>query len=450
MNVRRMDGPAVIELLTIAAANVAPAPGRKAWNCGWCLPEYRRSNEAAISRSDGPLTLTAEGLTAFEDAVGILLRESAVRSRWDPKELWGIVVSMLAEASRASNPEQYVRTAVARLQSTGPALTIMLLANVSWEGGPLRLGDVVLGLADDEFLALVNSVAGERVGVAEDAARTWIEAEVDPRLDDGGGSRPVAVACWTVAQHELAHREAETRLRNVLELSTLLEFDLAGRGVYRRGPTNRPGIRGLTLDRGALERGVWGATRLELASRSLCLSADFPSRLPRRWFSSEPLPLGSMLAEGDLKNAVASCLREDPVCNRVRVAARWFSEAQYAIDEDDAALALGVAMDALLTGKRSLSGSVMADRFALLDVDYPLARKGRVKDYLEYYGVRSSVAHGGRSGRLQEDDFLKRFFAAVRWCALRLIELRDEFPPMSDQDIDDLFNDLRWGVQVWP
>lgn len=157
-----------------------------------------------------------------------------------------------------------------------------------------------------------------------------------------------------------------------------------------------------------------------------------------------------MLAEGDLKNAVASCLREDPVCNRVRVAARWFSEAQYAIDEDDAALALGVAMDALLTGKRSLSGSVMADRFALLDVDYPLARKGRVKDYLEYYGVRSSVAHGGRSGRLQEDDFLKRFFAAVRWCALRLIELRDEFPPMSDQDIDDLFNDLRWGVQVWP
>jgi hypothetical protein len=75
---------------------------------------------------------------------------------------------------------------------------------------------------------------------------------------------------------------------------------------------------------------------------------------------------------------------------------------------------------------------------------------GRVKDYLEYYGVRSSVAHGGRSSRLHEDDFLKRFFAAVRWCALRLIALCDEFSPTSDQDIDDLFNDLRSGVQVWP
>jgi len=63
---------------------------------------------------------------------------------------------------------------------------------------------------------------------------------------------------------------------------------------------------------------------------------------------------------------------------------------------DDAALALGVAMDALLSGQRAMPGSALADRFAML-ADDPLQRRNLVAEYLASYQVRSSVAHGGRS-----------------------------------------------------
>jgi hypothetical protein len=162
----------------------------------------------------------------------------------------------------------------------------------------------------------------------------------------------------------------------------------------------------------------------------------------------EPLPLGKLLDQEYLRNVVKSCLHQDPVSNRIRVAARWFAEAHYTTAEDDAALALGVSMDAILGGQRVLPGSAMADRFALLDAD-PMQRRDRVKSYLELYGVRSSVAHGGRSSKLGEEDFLKDYRAAVYWAAWRSIALREEFAPASEKEVDELFNDLRWNARTW-
>ncbi len=105
-------------------------------------------------------------------------------------------------------------------------------------------------------------------------------------------------------------------------------------------------------------------------------------------------------------------------------------------------------MDALLSGKRALPGSVMADRFALL-ADNPNERRDRVSAYLDFYGARSSVAHGGQSRRIADEDFMKAYFEAVRWCAWRTIDLGEQFNPSSEKDIDAIYDDLRWSVKSW-
>jgi hypothetical protein len=160
------------------------------------------------------------------------------------------------------------------------------------------------------------------------------------------------------------------------------------------------------------------------------------------------LALGALLEQQYLIEAVRTCLKDDAISKRLKVAARWFAEAHYTMASDDAALALGVAMDALLTGQRSLPGSAMADRLALL-ADDPVARPKLVADYLEFYKVRSSVAHGGRSSRLDNSDFIGEYSASVQWAAWRSLVMRDTFGVSSESDIDALYDDLRWGLRTW-
>jgi hypothetical protein len=166
------------------------------------------------------------------------------------------------------------------------------------------------------------------------------------------------------------------------------------------------------------------------------------------WFSAEPLPLGTLLDQDYLRKAVQSCLKDDPISARMRVAARWFAEAHYTLAEDDAALALGIAMDSMLTGKNSLPGSAMADRVAALS-DNPTERPRLVEEYLELYQVRSSVAHGGRSSKLNDSEFMGRFRSMVGWIAWRPLALRDKFQISSEKEVDILYNELRWAVRSW-
>jgi hypothetical protein len=91
----------------------------------------------------------------------------------------------------------------------------------------------------------------------------------------------------------------------------------------------------------------------------------------------------------------------------------------------------------------------MADRFALLNAD-PMRRGELVTNYLEFFGVRSSVVHRGRSSKLDEGEFLKQYQAAVHSAAWLALALRDAFQPSSEKQVDSLFDELRWGARVWP
>ena len=439
----------VAELLVFAASTVVPAPGREPWDYGWCDKDYRRSENAALDSSHGPVTMTSEGVAAFEDAVTKLLNDNKIRVRWDAEEFWGLVAeSGVAAASELVVEERpdYLKDIINYWRDGSKALTLQLVANVTWEHPPLLLGSAVIGNANEEFLTFVNKAAHGRHQVGPELGEEWMEAEVRPRVNNNS-SAPVAIACWTVGQYEKAFEETDRQFRNIVDLTLLLERDLAAHEVYRRGDINRPGIRGLTLDRGSIERNLTGPATLELGAIQWTRTEEGDARTAR-WFGAEPLPLGDLLTQDYLREAVKSCLKDDPISNRVRVAARWFAEAYYTSADDDAALALGVAMDALLTGKNNLSGSAMAERVAMLEAD-PTKRPGRVTDYLEFYKVRSSVAHSGRSSKLNNPDFIDEYRAFVHWAAWRSLALSDEFAISSEAAVDDLYNNLRWGVQSW-
>lgn len=438
----------VSDLLETATQHIVPAPNRIPWDQGWHLPDYRRSARSAIQSISGPVTITGAGLDAWETAVERLLKERAVLDRWDTDELWGVVASMTIAASKHTDVRATLDQFVTRLRTARPTLTLLLIANATWTGEPIAFADIVVGHADDRFVTCVNSAAKGRAQISGSIADDWFTKEVKPRIYGDEPVLPVVVASWSVGQAELAHQAAETQLRSLIELTTLLERDLRAHRVYRRGPTNRPGLRGLTLDRGAVERGLTNEARQELYSRELRLNLDIPGFHSVHWFGSEPFPLGELLAQADLHVSVSSCMANDPLSRRIRVAARWYTEAFYTLDTDDAVLALGVAMDALLSGQGALPGSAMADRFAML-AENPMERKDRVKHYLELYRARSSVAHGGKSRKISQDSFVESYFIAVNWCATRTIALREKFHPDSDSAVDSLYNDLRWGAANW-
>jgi len=439
----------IADLLAVASSNVVPTPGREPWTQGWYVREYRHSDEAALPGPKGPVTLSSDGLVSLENAAEMLLREKAVLDRWDPEEFWGVLASLVVAASDRRDSKAFLKSKVKLLRTIGRSLTIDLIANVTWGRAPVDFGDTIIGDADAAFLEFVNSHARRRLKVSAEVASTWLDTHVQGRINEEDGTRPVAIAAWTVGQQMLADRETERELRNVVDLALLLERELKAHKVYRRGDTNRPGLRGPTLDRGAVEQGLSGIPVFELASVPLHVDALDGEQWHFQWFNAEPFPLGQLLNQEYLHEAVTSCLKQNPISNRIRVAARWFAEAHYSIADDDAALALGVAMDAMLTGQRALPGGAMADRFALLAED-PSDRRERAKTYLDFYSVRSSVAHGGRSSKLDQGDFMETYLEFVRWAAWRLLAVQDTFAPSSEKEIDILFDDLRWGIRTWP
>jgi hypothetical protein len=122
------DKRSVVELLSYAASEIVPAPGFEPWDYGWCVPDYRRSAEAALSSPDGPVALRGDGLAAWEEAGSLLLTEKQVQERWDSEEFWEVLASLVVAASQSNDPATFVRRAVGRMRRVGPALTLFLVA----------------------------------------------------------------------------------------------------------------------------------------------------------------------------------------------------------------------------------------------------------------------------------------------------------------------------------
>ncbi|MFF2098146.1 hypothetical protein [Streptomyces sp. NPDC058202] len=434
----------IADLLDVAAAAIKDAPGIDPWQHGWCVSEYRNSGKAALPSSGGPVTMTTEGISAYEQAVAAFLKQAPARDRWDAEELWGLVASLVVAASESKNPRHFIDLNILKVLKPSPALVAFPVANVEWGDEPRLLGNkCVIGKAGTRFSELVVQMGG-RAASAEEIVTQFIDRQ--PHRP-----KPVCFATLVPGQRSLGFKEASRRFELLVDTALLLDMEKERHGLHSsRGSWNRPGVRGLTLDRRAIEQSMQRKdTAVELYSNPLIYDEVGHSG-GNHWYSADPVPFHEVLSHVELSDAVVNTLFDaGTVYRRIGVASKWFAESFWASNADDATLALGVALDALIGSKAGLPGRAMKERFALLDHD-PQSRPARAKRYDELYAVRSRIAHGGLSSKVEEEGFVKGFQREVAWAAWRLIAMHADFSISGDSDLESTLENLRWGTVRWP
>ncbi len=422
-----------------AAVRETNADPRIGW--AWMRSDYRASPTRAFRGATGPLTVDDAGMPALEAAMDGLLGDQRVLAKWREEDLWDVVLSLLA-ASRSD--ERLDLAAAVRLIVKPKAVRhVAALANVTWEAGSATLGGVTLAhLRSDSDAA---TLAGELDLDAR--AREAFSAHAR-RLFDEFGDHVLATAT-SPRQGELAHTDFTRAVEDMFGLTLMLSKRLEEHGIFSlRGATNRPGIRGTTLDHKALSDLLADKGAGELRARILRITG-WGAASSIEWSSVDPLPLDRLL-DSELRPVIGDLLdAQDSIAQRLRLAARWYARAFWAIAEDDAALAVSVALDAMLTGKDALPGAVSKSRFAFLERDVR-ERNVRFERYESVYQVRSAITHGGdASRRLAEIGGARSMLADARWVAEGLLDLRQMSKPMNDAAFRELWAAMQWGALPW-
>ncbi|WP_148307864.1 hypothetical protein [Actinoplanes friuliensis] len=393
--------------------------------------------------------LQPEGVDLFEQAVLALLSRNGVRDRWDSEEIWGLVASLLVHASSSNDGRNVIAKGLDTIEKAPPALVCFPVSNLAWEGEPSVIKDSVIGELGPKYLDSVGQAAAGRHDLSDVAAGRWIEEQISSLAasgDERGGV--IAFTSWTRKQGQGAFSQAEESFDTLIGLALLLEDDVEALGLYSgRGNSHRPGIRGLTLHRPALERAK-ESVGAELYCRPLVVS-DLGHHASAHWYGEKPFPLQALVHEPERVDEISACMSgSDAVSRRMRVAARWYAEAHWSFTSDDAVLAVGIALDALLGSRAGLPGRAMSERFALLEPD-PAARHDRARVFGDLYQARSATAHGGKSRLLMQPGFTRDMERSARWAARRLLSLSNRFTPIGDDQLDKVFDDLRWGTVAW-
>ena len=161
------------------------------------------------------------------------------------------------------------------------------------------------------------------------------------------------------------------------------------------------------------------------------------------------MPLDELLGDPGVVALVSKFVNgSDAVSSRLLIAARRYTDARWTEHSVDAALALGVALEAIVGSRSGLPGRVKAQRFAHLHPDAAARREAldRCNKLLE---VRNAVAHGGHPSELAEPKFIQSFARDVQWAARQLIALAEKFDVDSEAALDKIFQALALGERVW-
>lgn len=433
--------------LAVAASGRRYEKSGEGWTYGFAVEGYRRSPEACIQVAKETFVFfTPEAITRLEQATETLLRTSAVQQAWESEEFWGVVADLVATLPR-EEPEAARRAEIDRrlghLRQSGPSLVAFPIANASWARGPLAIGDFVVGRADGQWREAIAAAAKGRPVLTKEDQLPWLSA------DTQSPPSHVAFAAWVPAFGARARTTALSLLDDVLGLVMLFHHDAASQNLFPlRGDSHRPGVRGLVIHRPALS-GLASSGNDSLAGE--LAAQTFQASTLRRgltvsWFGEPPFPLDDLLSLPKLTNVVRKLVAgSNPVHRRFLVASRWYSKAHWASERDDAVLALGIALDALLGDRSGLPSRALADRFALLEGDKS-ARPTRSRRFAALYGARSGVAHGGRPSEIGDFDFVREMFEAVRWAADQLLNLVTKTGTATDDQYAELFESLKWGM----
>ncbi|WP_367131521.1 hypothetical protein [Saccharothrix sp. HUAS TT1] len=446
----RRDRRSVEDLLLSAISGIKLTKDRKPWNYGWYVADYRRSPRAAFETPDGSAYIDSAQLLDYERAVENLWQDQNVRNRWSREEFWSVVIGLMVNARNRDADVDEIHTMVDALRKASHTLVIFPVANVKWTDSPLYLADAVIGDGGHGWINLVSERLAPSLKLDQEELMHLLRNENFFEQHRKPGDT-VLMACRVPGQSQLATEQAERLLENIVDTAMLLEADLGRLKMFSlRGAANRPGIRGLSIDRPALQKYLEKSDAVhELGARIIAISKS-GLRKHHRWHSADPVPLSALLNSEQKQAAIDMvCTGSSVIFQRIRIAARWHAEAHWAIATDDAVLALGVALDALIGAPSGLPGRVMADRYALLGAD-PKIRRNLAIRHAELYKVRSAIAHGRGSKEADEDDFVRKMSADVRWASERLMALYESFHPQNEREFDEVFDDLRWGLRSWP
>lgn len=428
-----------VVLALLAAAKARSIATSDAWDYGWCTPEYRNSPDAAATGPDGMrIKFSREGVVALELGIQNLIGEHRIASAWDSDELWGVLTNMISTLPMPASEKDLrseIESRLSKLVDRGGTFVAFEVANVAPPSSCLTIGHSVFGPAGDKWAVTAQEVAPSRT-LSSQFAQLW-----PARRPNEGAT---VYGTWVSAYGEKARRQSEERFHDTIALSILLEREPSDHRLFSgRSDSHRPGVRGLTIDREALER-LAGAGPDLAAS---VLSVD-PTGfgLSTYWWGQDAFPLERLLRQPGRLATVTGLIEQDTnIARRFRTAARWYAKAHWSKQTDDAVLALGIAFDALLGERGGLPGRALTDRFAFLERDCSL-RADRAKRFGEIYSARSAVAHGASSTSADDPAFVKEMARDVRFAAIRLLDLTRSRRVESEQSVRELFESLKWGL----
>ncbi|MGW6336090.1 hypothetical protein [Nocardia rhamnosiphila] len=433
-----------VELVEAAANEVSKTQDGEPWDSGWSNQEYRRSPSAAFASQEGALKLSPGGVSSLEELHQMLSKHQRVKQAWDLDDLWGVLVSLIGHCHATNQPTEMVSAYVDSIVNAEPSLIVFPVANIAWRGDPIRIGkNNLLGILNNDFAGAVESLGGRAIG-SKELVEIYISTlqHRKPR---------VGFATLTKGQGDLANAQAHRNLEQVVDLCMLLLKDKGSRNLWSlRGATNRPGARGVALDWSALNDSLEeSGDQVELYSLPLHIDA-VGARAQSSWLGEKPIPLWDLLNDSELFNAVELVLNNDnTILRRLYVAARWFADSYWSLAEDDSLLAAGVALDALVGAKSGLPGRAMKERFALLEQDASL-RADKAKSYEIMYSLRSKVAHGSDIREQAAGSAVRKMQESITWAAWRVIDMYQSFSTVTDEDLDSVFDELKWGTRQWP
>jgi hypothetical protein len=427
----------IVGLLVTASRTRTRAVNVEPWNYGWSQEKYRRSTDAAIASHGGAIRLSSAGVEAFEVAVKKLLAMPQIRRGWKGEEVWEMVADLVAALPDGDDAAREVASrAVAKLSSPGPTLVAFAVANTRWSRDPLKLANTIVGTAGS---VLAQQVRPSESGRAEVFDR-WMS---DIEREDANA---VVVAATVPAQGERATAVAIEQFDAIVAFAILFELDPEGRGLFSgRGDSHRPRVRGLTVDRQALSQAApTSSLQLDLAA-NIFTSGPLIGGSSLHWWGDDAFPLDDLLDECRCEIIAKLLGNDSTVYRRFVVAARWYAKAHWSHEPDDAILACGIALDALLAERGGSPGRVIAERFALLEREVS-QRPDRLRRMNEVYAVRSASAHGGRARELDQPLYTRGANADVRWCAKQMWELAQHTQLLTEDDHRKAFDDLKWGT----
>jgi len=418
----------------------------EAWDYGWCVAEYRRSEDAAIGHDTSRrVHLSAEGVAAYERAMNQLFRLAGIGDMYNAKELWGVVAGMIGTLSMpctAAVLVGQVTDRLKRLTSPPDSVVVVPIANLNPGKALIEVGSLLIGRLGEEWRSRLRVLAGGQEPLSDGRQPWWNSLPDDSKEQD-----VLLLAHFGRSQLDRAFRDAEEAFENLVALALVLEPDLDGRGLYSlRGDSHRPGIRGLAVDRQSLRTMAETSPTLfrDLAAEVL-VSDIFGTNVRHHWYGEDPFPLHELLTGERLAEAQRLLTGRTSVHNRLRLAARWHAKAYWSSEIEDAVLALGIGFEALLSERSPSPGRVLGERFAFLEL-LPSDRPTLYKRFTgEYYAARSSIAHGARRTSI-DGDFARGMAKELRRTFLRIASLTKAQAVESEDAYDRMFDALKWGI----